>query len=307
MGNVMVGVSSWTELTLVKGGKFYPPWAKTAETRLNYYASQFPIVEVDSTYYGLPNELTSTLWVKRTPEKFIFDIKAFRLFTQHQTMPIVLPKYIRDVLPKTLSARKNIYFRDLPRDLLDEVWKLFSDALQPLRDSGKLGVVLFQFPSWFFPGNEQREYILSCKEKLRPYQLAIEFRHSSWVSDKNIDRTMSFLDINKLAYVCVDEPQGFNSSVPPVIAATADVSVIRFHGRNKAAWERENTAASGRFNYLYNENELKEWQPKINELGSKIKQLHVIFNNCYDDKAIQNARQTKLLIDQLSSTSPEYA
>jgi uncharacterized protein YecE (DUF72 family) len=120
MGNVMVGVSSWTEPTLVKGGKFYPPWAKTAETRLNYYASQFPIVEVDSTYYGLPNELTSKLWVKRTPEKFIFDIKAFRLFTQHQTMPIVLPKGIRDALPKTLSARKNIYFRDLPRELLDE-------------------------------------------------------------------------------------------------------------------------------------------------------------------------------------------
>jgi len=118
---------------------------------------------------------------------------------------------------------------------------------------------------------------------------------------------MSFLTINKLAYVCVDEPQGFNSSVAPVIVATTDISVIRFHGRNKAAWERENTAASGRFNYLYTENELKEWQPKINELASKSKQLHVIFNNCYDDAAIQNARQTKLLIDQLSSTSPEYA
>jgi len=306
MANILVGISSWTEPTLVKGGKFYPKSANTAETRLKYYASQFPIAEVDSTYYGLPNELTSTLWVNRTPDGFTFDIKAFRLFTQHPTMPIVLPKEIREALPSSVQDRKNIYFKDLPREALDEVWKRFGQALLPLQHSGKLGVILFQFPSWFFPGSEQREYILSCKQKLCEYQLAVEFRHGSWVSEKNLDRTMTFLRENKLAYVCVDEPQGFNSSVPPVIAATANVSVIRFHGRNKAAREGDNAAASGRFNYLYNEAELKEWQPRIKELYNKSKQLHVIFNNCYDDKAVQNARQVKLLLDRISSTSPEY-
>jgi uncharacterized protein YecE (DUF72 family) len=136
--------------------------------------------------------------------------------------------------------------------------------------------------------------------------LAIEFRHGSWVNAKNIDRTMTFLQDNKLAYVCVDEPQGLNSSVPPVIAVTSDVSMIRFHGRNKTAWERENVAASGRFNYLYNEEELKEWQARVKELSGKAKQLHVIFNNCYDDKAIRNARQIRLMLDQLNSTSSEY-
>lgn len=303
MGNILVGISSWTEPTLIAGGKFYPTWVKSAEARLKYYASQFPIVEVDSTYYGLPNELTSTLWVNRTPGKFIFDIKAFRLFTQHPTSPIVLPKEIREVLPAASRERKNVYNRDLPRQAVDELWKSFVQALQPLQTSGKLGVVLFQFPSWFFPGNEAREYILSCKERLPQYQLAIEFRHNSWVSEKNIDRTMTFLRDNQLAYVCVDEPQGLSSGVPPVVAVTSDVSVIRFHGRNKAAWERENIAASGRFNYLYNEKELKEWQSKIKELATRTKQLHVIFNNCYDDKAVQNARQINLMLSQLSATS----
>ena len=215
MGNILVGISSWTEPTLIKGGKFYPPSANSAEARLKYYASQFPIVEVDSTYYGLPSEATSGLWVNRTPNKFIFDIKAFRLFTQHPTMPVVLPKDIREALPQDIQDKKNIYYRDLPKEVLNELWKRFEQALLPLDSAGKLGVVLFQFPPWFFPGNEQREYIASCKKKLPQYQIAVEFRHNSWVSEKNLDRTLTFLKDNKLAYVCVDEPQGFKSSVPP--------------------------------------------------------------------------------------------
>jgi uncharacterized protein YecE (DUF72 family) len=99
MREILVGISSWTEPTLIAGGKFYPPSAKSAEARLKYYAGRFPIVEVDSSYYGLPTEITAGLWVNHTPDKFIFDIKAFRLFTQHPAMPMVLPKDIREALP----------------------------------------------------------------------------------------------------------------------------------------------------------------------------------------------------------------
>jgi uncharacterized protein YecE (DUF72 family) len=158
-------------------------------------------------------------------------------------------------------------------------------------------VVLFQFPSWFYPGNEQREYILSCKEKLPQYQLAIEFRHNSWLNEKNVERTLSFLRENKLAYVCVDEPRGFQSSVPPVAAATADISIVRFHGRNKESWENAHGAASGRFNYLYNEDALREWQPRIKELASMTRELHIIFNNCHDDRSVRNARQIRSLFN----------
>jgi len=182
-------------------------------------------------------------------------------------------------------------------ELVDELWRRFEKALLPLDSTGKLGVVMFQFPSWFYPGNEQRAYILSCKARLLQYRIAIEFRHNSWVNEKNIERTLNFLHDNNLPYVCVDEPQGFKSSVPPVVEATSDIAVVRFHGRNRDNWEKKGIGAAERFDYLYSEQELKEWVPRIIELVSKTRQLHVLFKNCYEDKAVVNARQTKLMLD----------
>lgn len=163
--------------------------------------------------------------------------------------------------------------------------------------TGRLGVVLFQFPLWFYPGSEQREYILSCKTRLPQYQIAIEFRHNSWVNEKNIERTLNFLRENGLPYVCVGEPQGFKSSVPPIVEATSDITLVRFHGRNRQMWEKKGVTATERFNYLYSEEELQEWMPRIKELASKTRQLHVLFNNCYADKAVVNGRQIKLMLD----------
>jgi uncharacterized protein YecE (DUF72 family) len=297
MGEIRFGITSWTEPTLIAGGKFYPSWARSARERLEFYSSQFPIVEVDSSYYGLPTEQTSGLWVERTPADFVFDIKAFRLFTSHPTSPSVLPAEVRLALPPELQRKSRLYYPDLPRELTDELWKLFDQALLPLDSAGKLGVVLFQFPPWFYPGNEQREFIAACQEKMPQYRLAIEFRHNSWLNEKNYARTFDFLRGKKLAYVCVDEPQGFRNSLPPVVEATADISIVRFHGRNTALWEKGSTEASGRFDYLYTEQELLEWVPKIKELRETTKSLHVLFNNCYDDKAVRNAKQIRAFFD----------
>lgn len=297
IGRILVGITAWTEPTLIESGRFYPVSARSAEQRLQYYASQFPIVEVDSTYYALPSEKTSGLWVERTPDDFIFDVKAFRLFTQHPMPLAALPKDVRLALAPSLKDKKNLYHRDLPQEVTDELWLRFQKSLLPLDSAGKLGVVLFQFPSWFYPGNEQRDYIARCQEKLPQYRVAVEFRHDSWVNEKNIERTFAFLREHRLAYVCVDEPRGFKSSVPPIAEATSDIAVVRFHGRNQATWEKEGISAAERFNYLYTEGELKEWLPKIGELASKTKQLHVLFNNCYSDKAVVNARQTRLMLD----------
>lgn len=257
MGEILVGITSWTEPTLIQSGRFYPEWANSAEARLRFYSSQFPIVEVDSTYYALPSENTAGLWVVRTPEKFIFDIKAFRLFTQHATPPSALPRDVREALPEEIREKGNLYVRDFPRELADELWKRFESALLPLDSAGKLGVVLFQFPPWFYAGNEQREYILSCKERLPQYRIAIEFRHNSWVGEKNLERTMTFLKSNNLPYVCVDEPQGLESSVLPIAEATSDIALVRFHGRNREMWEKKGIATASRFDYLYSEEELK--------------------------------------------------
>lgn len=297
MGEILVGTCSWTDPTLVESGRFYPGWARSAEARLQYYASQFPVVEVDSSYYALSNEKTSGLWVTRTGDRFIFDIKAFRIFTQHPTPQQALPKDIRQAMPTVLKERANLYLRDLPPELNDELWRRFEQALLPLDSAGKLGAILFQFPPWFYAGDEQRDYILKCKEKLSQYRAAVEFRHNSWLNEKNIQHTLNFLRKNNLPYVCVDEPQGFQSSIAPVAESTSDIGLVRFHGRNREKWEKKGITATERFNYLYTEDELKEWIPKIRDLASKTRQLHVLFNNCYADKAVVNAGQTKFMLE----------
>lgn len=297
MGDILIGTCSWTDPTLIESGRFYPAWARSAEARLQYYTSQFGLVEVDSSYYALPSERTGQLWVERTGEKFIFDVKAFRLFTQHPTPLTALPKDIKQALPLDVKEKATIYQRDMPTELISELWIRFERALLPLDSAGKLGVVLCQFPPWFYPGEQQRDYILSCRERLPQYRIAIEFRHSSWVNDKNRERTLSFLRDNDLPFVCVDEPQGFRSSIPPVVAATSDLALVRFHGRNREMWETKGISAAERFNYLYSQEELKEWVPRIKELASMTRQLHVLFNNCHRDKAVVNARQVRLMLD----------
>jgi len=297
MGDILIGTCSWTDPTLIGSGRFYPNWAHSAETRLRYYASQFGLVEVDSSYYALTSEQTSRLWMERTGKKFIFNIKAFRLFTQHPTPLVALPKDIRQALPSGTKEKTSIYQRDMPTELVSELWNRFERALLPLDSAGKLGVVLFQFPPWFYPGEQQSDYILSCRERLPQYRIAIEFRHGSWLNEQNRDWTLGFLRNNNLPFVCVDEPQGFSSSVPPIVEATADLSLVRFHGRNTEMWEKKGVSVAERFNYLYKEKELKEWVLRIKELASRTRQLHVLFNNCHQDKAIVNARQVRLMLD----------
>jgi uncharacterized protein YecE (DUF72 family) len=297
MGEILVGTCSWTDPTLIRSGRFYPAEAKSAEARLQFYASQFRLVEVDSSYYSMPSEATAVLWTQRTGPHFVFDVKAFRLFTMHPTPLQLLPKDIRESLPSELRHKTSVYQRDLPQRITDELWTRFDQALLPLDSAGKLGIVLFQFPPWYYPGDEQRDYILSCKQKLPQYRIAVEFRHNSWVNEKNREGTLSFLRENNLPFVCVDEPQGFTSSMPPIAQTTSDLSLVRFHGRNRSTWEKQGITTAERFNYLYSENELRDWVPRIKRLAEKTQQCHVLFNNCHEDKAVNNARQIKLMLD----------
>jgi uncharacterized protein YecE (DUF72 family) len=291
MAKIRVGTCSWTDPTLVSSGRFYPDSARSAEARLQYYASQFNIVEVDSSYYALPNERNSYLWAERTPDDFVFDFKAFRIFTQHPTPVNSLPKNIRNELTSELQRKASIYYRDLPAESVDELWQRFESALLPLDTVGKLGVVLFQFPPWFYPGSQQLDYIEMCKAKLQQYRLAMEFRNNVWLSEKNRATTLDFLRRNDLPFVCVDEPQGFKSSVPPVAEVTSDIGLVRFHGRNTETWEKKGIGPAERFNYLYTEEELRPWAGKITDICQQTREMHVLFNNCYQDKAVVNARQ----------------
>lgn len=295
MGSILTGTCSWTDKTLIESG-WYGADATTPEARLTRYAGTFPVVEVDSTYYSLPSEKTAELWAERTPVNFTFDVKAFRLLTGHPAELKVLPKDLRASVPQDFAEKRRLYLKDLPEEVNDELWSSFRQALMPLHSAGKLGVVLFQFPAWFLPGRDSKAYLETIPEKLPDYQAAVEFRHGSWLNEKNESRTLDFLRSNNLAYASVDEPQGTRQSVPPIAAATSEVAIVRFHGRRVETWDKPNVGVLDRFRYLYNEDELEEWVPKIRELAQDTREVHALMNNCYSDFAVRNAAQLSSLL-----------
>ncbi|GGO18719.1 DUF72 domain-containing protein [Micromonospora parathelypteridis] len=280
MGDILVGTASWTDRTLLDSG-WYPQTADSPEKRLAYYARQFPLVEVDATYYSPPAEATARLWAERTPAGFTFNIKAFSLLTGHPTRVSALYK---DLRPET--DKKNIYPDDLPAQAYEEVWTRFLSALDPLVEAGKLGALLFQFPPWFTIKRANKQYLLEVAKRCAPLRAVYEFRHASWFDGDNADETLAFLREHKLPYVCVDMPQGHRSSLPPVLAATADLAVMRFHGHSDK-WTSKDIHE--KFGYHYSKRELADWAPKLRELADEAGQTHVLMNNCYRDYAQTNA------------------
>jgi uncharacterized protein YecE (DUF72 family) len=301
-GSVRVGTAGWTDPTLVKSGRFYPQGTSSAEERLRFYASQFPIVEVDATYYALPRQEQAGLWVERTPPDFVFNVKAYSLLTQHPTMTKTIPADLRESILPEHRDKQRLYPNHLAAEAVAEIWRRFAEALLPLDSAGKLGAVLLQFPEWHVPSRANREYLLLAKEKLAGYRVCVEFRNRAWLAtDKDRDRTLSLLREHELALVCVDMPQGFRSSMPPVAEVTNPaLSVVRFHGRDPKAWEKK--TVSERFRYLYNEDELREWVPRIEHLAENAAEVHSLMNNCYSDHAVRNGRQ---LIELLREADPE--
>ena len=287
MADIRVGTASWTDKTLIESG-WYPPEANNAEKRLRYYTRQFPLVEVDSSYYALPAEQTAAAWAHRSPKGFTFNIKAFSLFTQHPTRVAALPKDLRPTVEKAAGGKPNVYLKDVDPAVSNEAWERFLTALEPLRQTGRLGAILFQFPQWFVIGRARKEYILFVAERVAPRQVCIEFRNKTWMSEDNRDETLKFLSDHQLPYVCVDEPQGYPSSVPPVLAATAPLAVVRMHGHSDR-WDSNNIQE--KFRYRYPEKELREWAPRVRQLAEDADTTHVLFNNCYADDAQVNARQ----------------
>ncbi|WP_432824580.1 DUF72 domain-containing protein [Dactylosporangium sp. CA-092794] len=287
MGEIKVGTASWTDRTLLDSG-WYPPEATSAEQRLAYYATQFPLVEVDSTYYAPPNEQTTRLWAQRTPPGFTFNIKAFSLLTGHPTKVAALPK---DLRPDT--AKPNIYPKDVPAQTYEDVWARFLDALEPLAEADKLGLLLFQFPPWFTIRRSNKQTLLEVAARCKPHRVAVEFRHASWFTGDNERETLDFLRAHDLAYVVVDMPQGHRSSIPPVVAATSDVAAIRFHGHSDRWTSRD---IHEKFGYLYSTRELQSWAPKVRSLAEKTASTHVLMNNCYSDYAQRNAAELAAML-----------
>jgi len=291
MSQIRVGTASWTDRTLIASG-WYPPEADSPEKRLRFYARQFPLVEVDATYYALPAEQTATAWAARTPAGFTFNIKAFSLFTQHPTRVAALPTDLRPAVEKT--GKDRVYLKDVDPAVTDQAWDRFLAALEPLHQAGKLGAILLQFPPWFPIGRGRKDYIVACAERVAPRRVCIEFRNRTWMTEDNQKETLDFLAAHRLPYVSVDMPQGYRDSIPPVLAVTdPDLAVVRLHGHS-SKWDSKDIHE--RFGYHYSGRELQEWAPKVAGLADGAQTTHVVFNNCYRDYAQTNAQQLAALL-----------
>ncbi|WP_367847422.1 DUF72 domain-containing protein [Rhodoferax sp. WC2427] len=287
---ILVGTASWTDQSLVACKRFYPRGVHSAEDRLRFYASQFPTVEVDSSYYAMPTAHNAQLWADRTPEGFVFNVKAFRLFTGHQTSPLMLPRDIQAALPAT--RRPNVYYRELPGELVDELWLRFVGALEPLQRVGKLKAVHFQFPPWIQRNRSGHAHVRECVQRMAGYLVAVEFRHASWFEGEARQATLDFEQALGVVHTVVDGPQGFDNSVPAIWQAThPELAIVRLHGRNQASWNQKGHAASSdRFNYDYPAAELASLVPPIQQLAAHIGTVQVVFNNNMEDQGQRNAR-----------------
>ncbi|MDQ3777869.1 MAG: DUF72 domain-containing protein [Actinomycetota bacterium] len=296
---IRFGTAGWTDPTLTAPGVFYPDDARTAERRLRYYASRFPLVEIDSTYYALPAERSASLWATRTPRGFVFDVKANALMTGHATETSRLPKSLRDVLPPELASKRRISASSLPDELRDEVWRTFLSALEPLRQAGKLGSVLLQFPPWFGPSRRNADAIVDAVRRLGDVRGAVELRNAKWFEGRTAERTLGLLRDHAIPFVMVDEPQGHANSVPPVRATTSPkLAIVRFHGRRGETWSTPNVSVQERFCYLYDRAQLAEWVSPIRDAARSADEVHVVFNNCYANYGTTNALELAAIVGE---------
>jgi uncharacterized protein YecE (DUF72 family) len=295
---VLVGTASWSDKSLVASKKFYPKGVSTPEGRLRYYATQFPLVEVDTSYYAIPLAQTAEAWAERTPAHFTLNMKAFRLFTGHGTSPKVLPPDLRAELPA--GAKTTFYFKDVPKDLRDALWQRFKDALEPLRQAGKLGMVHFQFAPWLLRNRDGHAHVAHCVETMRDYTVSVEFRNQTWFDDAHLGQTLAFERELNVVHTVVDGPQGFHNSVPPVWESThIDFALVRLHGRNHETWNIKGaTVASERFDYDYPDAELDAIAARVERLAPETFTTHVVMNNNNEDQGQRNAATLMRILEQ---------
>jgi uncharacterized protein YecE (DUF72 family) len=298
---INIGTCSWTEKTLIQSGEFYPQDIRTAEGRLRYYTHHFNTVEVDSTYYAIPDIRNTYLWVERTPEDFIFNIKVYGALTGHGIDPKTMPKDIFNLLPEKDKTGNRIYVKEPP--LLKVIAERLVDSLKPLSKNNKLGLLVFQFPPWFQYRTSNLDYILTCKELMNGIPVAVEFRHGSWLTQDIQDSVFHFLRKHQLTYITADEPQYGNlATIPFTPQATTDIAYFRFHGRNKENWLKKGIETTLRFAYLYSDDELNEFINPILNTSRHAKSTYVMFNNCHGGFAVKNALRIRELMKEEKDT-----
>jgi uncharacterized protein YecE (DUF72 family) len=287
---VLFGTTSWADRSLVSSGSFYPRRSMTARARLAFYAAQFPLAEVATTYRFPPTPEVAAQWVERTPPGFTFDVRAWSLFTGAPTLPDSLWPDLQDQVRERARDLRRLYPAHLTPAALDECWARFEYALRPLHGAGKLGAVILQYPGWFTPRPEAWAELASISMRLPGYRLAVELRSPKWFEGDACEGTLEWLENRGLALVCVDGPAAGRRATPAVAAATADLAVVRFIGRRQVEDEPWSSP------YRYADEELTEWVPRLAGLVASTPEVHVLMDNCWGSDAVDNAIQLARLL-----------
>ena len=299
---IRVGICSWVDAALIEDGSFYPKKSMTAEARLRWYARFFDTVEINSSFYAIPDARNALRWVERTPSDFIFNVKAYAPMTGHHPRPETLPADVQRLLPRhpRLTRRGEVDSGTLPNEALDHVFRLFRAALAPLSDAGKLGYVLFQLAPWVRFDHARLDYLASLPARLPGLTLAVEFRDRSWFPD-HAGETLDALREARLVHVIVDAPITPNA-VPYVAERTAPTAIFRLHGRNAEGWMRqlrgEEPAVREKYDYLYTEDELRALTPDVEAAAAEGERVFVAFNNNNRAFPVQNALMLKRLLGE---------
>ena len=264
---VRLGTCSWADEGLLK--TWYPRGVSTPAARLAYYAERFDTVEVDSPFYALPDPAVTGRWAQRTPDDFVFHVKAHASMTGHE-----------------------------PAEQ-EPAFAAFREAVAPLELSGKLHAVLLQYHPRFVKSAAAKEELSRVRALLDPLVPLVEFRHRSWLEPWEQTDTLSFLEQHGLAYVSVDAPATRASNVVPrVAAATHPLAYVRFHGRNWKTWNIRGGKSSDRFDWLYSPEELGEWVASVGRLAEQADEVYALFNNNKDDFAPRSAVIFRGLLDE---------
>jgi uncharacterized protein YecE (DUF72 family) len=294
---ILVGTCSWADKSTIKSGEFYPQSIKTSEERLRYYASRFRTLEIDSTYYAIPPQRNVSLWAERTPHDFIFHVKAYSALTGHGVDVKALPQNMRNFLSEKEKSKKFAYIKD--HHVISTLAEQFLNCLAPVIETEKLGLIVFQYPPWFYYSRRNMDYILFSQKIVRNLPIGIEFRHGSWLVPQRRAEVLNFLKKHHLIYITADEPQYGNlTTIPFAPDITTEIAYLRLHGRNKDTWLKKGIETSLRYKYLYSDEELKNFVPPVKELSRKASKVYVMFNNCHGGFAMKNALSMMNLLDE---------
>lgn len=285
-GKILVGTASWSDPGFI--ADWYPK-NMAAAARLPYYAEHFNLVELNSSFYGIPNCRQVEKWCEQTPDNFVFDVKLHKFLSRHGAAPENLPA---DLRPKLETTSKNKLQLSPPGEEL--VAKRFLREIEPFEEAGKLGALLLQLSPSFSPRKhklKELDHLISlCEGK----KLAIELRNRGWVTGEQLAETEEFFRQHKIAWVAVDAPDTEHFMAMPYVGAVTDpdLAYLRCHGRNAEGYIRGRTVAE-RFNYQYSDKEIYEIISKAETMAEQAREVHIVYNNNASDYAIHSAKKTR--------------